>query len=373
MRILQVFAEPFANGGQESFIMNMYNNIDKSKFQFDFFTPYSCDNTKMAKKIKENGGNLYVCNKEFNCKKRKKYFVNELKKFLKANKYKNVHIHSGSIFALLNGARIAKKSGANQIIVHSHCTGIDSYKYRLIKKYSEKIFLRNVTDYLACSELAAEWKFPKKIVDKHNYTVIRNGIEVEKFVFNEDIRNEYRKMLNIKENEFVIGNIGRFEKQKNHSFLIEVFEKMLQIEGNCKLLLVGNGVEKEKIISIIKEKNIDNKVIMLENRSDCNRILQAMDVFVFPSLFEGLGIVAIEAQAAGLKTFCSENVPQEINLTNLYERIELSEGVDYWAKYILNKKNYTRQNLFNQIKQKGYDAIDSVKLLEYIYERRKSE
>ena len=367
MRVLQIFAEPFSDGGQESFVMNMYNNIDRNNVQFDFFTPYYCDNLKMKEKIENLGGKVFIQGRAFDTKKRKKFFIEELQKFLQNNNYEIVHIHSGSVFALAYGARIAKKNGVKNIIVHSHCTGINSLKYKVIKAISEKIFLSNATHYLACSKDAAAWKFPTKIMEENQYTVIKNGIELEKFSYNVDIRNEYRKNLNIGKEDFVIGHVGRFETQKNHNFLVEIFEEVSSRETNAKLLLVGTGSLKDEIINKIKEKNMKDKVIMLENRNDVNKILQATDIFVFPSLFEGLGIVAIEAQAAGLQTICSENIPEEADVTTLFHKLDIGMGKDKWAEKILEYKKYDRKNTIEEIRNKGYDAQKSAKALEYIY------
>lgn len=367
MRVLQVFGEPLSTGGQEAFIMNIYDNIDKNKVQFDFFTPYYCDNLKMKDKIECSGGKVFAQGREFESKKRKKFFVQELKNFLKDNNYEIVHIHSGSIFALSYGAKISKKYGAKKIIVHSHCTGTDSLKYRVIKKLSERVFLNNATDYLACSKEAAIWKFPKKVIEENQYTVIKNGIQLEKFAYNKEIRGEYRKKFNIEKEELVIGHIGRFEAEKNHEYLVEIFEELSRRKKNVKLLLVGTGALKNNIINKINEKNMQDKVILLENRDDVNKILQAVDIFVFPSLFEGLGIVAIEAQATGLHTICSENIPKEANVTELFHQLELNVGKEKWADEILKYIKCDRKDMIESIKAKGYEAKKSAEIILNIY------
>lgn len=368
IRVLQVFGEPLSNGGQESFIMNMYRNIDKKKIQFDFYTPFFCDNERLENEIKKLGGNVYTSNGRFEEEGVKKDFITGLKKFLNKHKYEVIHINSGSIFNLAFGAKIAKKSGARKIIVHSHATGIDNIRYKIIKFLSTTIFLNNVTNYLACSEDAAKWKFPKKIVQASNYTIIKNGIDLEKYIYNENTRKKYRKLLGIADNEFVIGHIGRFEKSKNHIFLINIFEKVLKNNPNTRLLLVGTGTLKEEINNILNEKNIANKVIFLEKRNDINNILQAMDVFVFPSLFEGLGIAVIEAQAAGLFTICSNNIPEEANVTELFRKVSLNEDREKWVEEIIKCKNYERKNTINCIKEKGFCAKDVAQKLEKLYQ-----
>ena len=322
---------------------------------------------KMREKIELYGGEVIAQGKNFETKKRKRFFVQELTKFLKKSKYDIVHIHSGSIFVLAYGAKIANKYGARKIIVHSHCTGVDNMKYKIVKMASEKIFIDNATNYLACSREAAIWKFPQSIIENEKFVVIKNGIQLEKFKYLEKIRTEYRSMLDIKDNEFVIGNVGRFEIQKNHEYLLEIFEELSKKMTNSKLILVGTGTLKEKIIKQIKEKKLQNKVIILEKRDDVNKILQAMDVFVFPSFFEGLGIVAIEAQAAGLHTICSENIPPEANMTDLFHKLNISDGKEVWVNEILKYIKYERSDRVELLRKNGYEARESAKTIENIY------
>ena len=369
-RVLQIYGEILSNGGQEAYSMNMYRNINREKVQFDFYTPYYCDNEKLVKEIEQLGGKVYTGGGKFELEGNKKDFVKNLSEFLSNNPYEIVHINSGSIFALAFGAKIAKKHGAKKIIVHSHCTGNDNIKYRIIKAISSGIFLRNATYYCACSKEAASWKFPKSIIKKEKYDIIKNGIELDKFKFSKRIRDEYRKQLDL-ENQFVIAHVGRFTDQKNHEFLINVFEELKNRCKNCKLLLIGDGPNKEKIITMLNEKNLKNSVSFLGIRNDVNKILQAADMFIFPSRFEGLGIVAIEAQATGLPTLCSENVPEEANQTDLFNKLNLFDGIDTWINKIieLKDKKYenTREDYTEKLRLAGYDAKDSAKRLEDIY------
>ena len=372
MKVLQMFAEPFSSGGQEAFIMNMYENIDKNKVQFDFFTPYYCDNVKMKERIESMGGRIFAQNGSFDSKNRKKIFIKEAKEFLKLHKYDIIHIHSGSIFALAFGSKIAKKSGAKRVIVHSHVTGINTIKYRIIKKISERIFLKNATDYLACSHMAAEWKFPEEIIEKKEYTVLHNGIELEKYKFSEEARKEYREKFGLQGN-FVICNIGRLVEQKNQEFLIDIFNEICKKNANSKLLLIGEGEKEDILKAKVKDLKLEDKTIFLKKRNDIEKILQAADVFVFPSIMEGLGIAAIEAQAAGLPTICSENIPEDANLTSLFHTVRLEDGSVAWRDEILKYINYQRnQESIKELKEKGYNAIDCAKNLELIYMRKEA-
>ena len=162
-RVLDILGEPIVKGGQESFILNMYNNMDLNKIVIDVATPFYCENEDFIKNVEENGGKVYIGNLSFE-KNKKKNFIKYVKDFLNKNAYEIVHIQSGSIFELMMGAKIAKQYGVKKIIVHSHCGGDENLKYKIIKMISKKYFLKNATDYWACSNLAAEWKFPNKII-----------------------------------------------------------------------------------------------------------------------------------------------------------------------------------------------------------------
>jgi len=369
MRVLQVFGEPLSFGGQEAFVMNMYECIDKSKIQFDFFTPYYCDNAEMKKRINILGGNVYTGNKEFNTKKRKIYYISELRKFLKDNKYEIIHINSGSTFSLAYGSKIAKRNGVKRVIVHSHSQGIINFKHRIISRLSRKKYKKYTDVYIACSEEAAMGKFPKDIVREKRYMIIKNGINLDKYRFNKQIRKKYRNELNYTSEDFVVGHVGRMEKEKNHFFILDVFKQLLKNEPKARLLLIGTGSLKASIKSKIQEDKIQDKVTILENRSDVNNILQAMDVFILPSLYEGLPIATIEAQATGMKVYVSENITDATKVTDNLIKFELSKGSEYWANQILCNylHNYVRDDLTMQINQKGWDAQESAKKLEKIY------
>lgn len=375
MRILEVFAEPLSYGGQEAFILNMYMNFKEQKNKYVFFTPYYCDNNKLQQEVEKRKDVIIARNKNFDSKLRKKYYVEELKKFFKEDhNFDVVHIHSGSIFALANGAKICAHNGIEKIIVHSHCTGVENLKHKIIKKLYERKLLKYPTDYFACSVDAADFKFPKKIICEKKYKVIKNGINLEKFSFDINARQEYRKNFNI-EDDFVIINVGRMAISKNQFFLIDIMNIIVNKYKvkNTKLILIGDGILKNQILDKINYYNLNENIIILSNRNDINELLSASDLFVFPSIYEGLGIVAIEAQANGLETFCSDMVPNEANITPLFQKFDLKIGAEAWSKSILNYKNKyngrENKSFKNQIFKKGYDVKESSKILEELYEK----
>ena len=239
-------------------------------------------------------------------------------------------------------------------------------KIALLKHNILKKILPLMTDeFLACSKLAGEWLYPEKYLDR--VKIINNGIDIEKYKFNLEIRNQLKKEMNLEE-KFVLGHIGRFSYSKNHKFLIEIFNEVQKIEKESILLLIGNGELEEKTKDQVKQLNLEEKVIFLGTTDKVESYLQIMDVFVFPSQFEGLGLVAIEAQTAALKVIASDKVPLEAKLSDYLEYFSLNKNSKEWAEEILKYKNsYERKDMTKEIEKVGYSIKSSAKELEKIY------
>lgn len=366
VRVLQIFCEPLANGGQESFIMNMYRNINYNEVQFDFFTPFSCENVKLKEEIERLGGKVWTADRKFDNKKNK-CVKEEIKKFLKNKQYEIVHIHSGSTYSLMIAAKIARETGVNNVIVHSHCGGFKNLKYRIIKIISKNFFLKYPTHYFACSKLAAEWKFPKKIIKDNKYIILNNAIDTNTIYYSEEIRNKKREELQI-EDKFVVGHIGRFSIQKNHDFLIDIFYEIQKKKNNAVLLLIGVGELQDDIRKKVSDMGLNEKVVFLNLRKDISELLNAMDAFVLPSFFEGLPVVGVEAQATGLQVFTSTGVTRELPLSEISYYYSLQEKPEVWANHILNEcKEYKRSNTTKLIKKSGYDVAEAAKRMQKLY------
>ena len=269
-------------GGVESVVMNYYRNIDRNRIQFHFLCDE--DSTDIPyEEIEKLGGKVIVIppyQKLFKYQK-------ELYRIFKENNYKIIHSHINelSVFPL----RIAKKAGVPIRIAHSHSTSNKKeWKKNILKMILRPFSKLYANNYFACTEYAGKWLFGKKVVERKELNVINNAIDLKKFEFNEKIREDLRKELGIKEDTIVIGHIGRFMKQKNHEFLIDVFEKAIKQDDNIYLILVGQGPLEDKIKEMAKEKGIENKILFLGQRNDVNKLYQAMDIFVLPSLYEGL-------------------------------------------------------------------------------------
>lgn len=368
--VLEVFAEPFSNGGQESFIMNIFRNINKNTIHMDFYTPYYCDNDAYKKEIEHAGSKIYTGNGRFTDNNgNKKDFTNGLKEFLKTHKYEIIHIHSGSIFSLFFGAKIAKKSGAKNVIIHSHCGGFNNLKYKLIKTYTGLFMKKYVDYYFACSNLAAEWKFPKKIIKNKDYILINNGINTKKMYYNPVVRDEYRHKLDLRK-KLVFIHVGRFSIQKNHSFLIDIFNEIHKSNKDTILLLVGAGETINEVKEKVESLDLKDSVKFLGLRSDINELLNASDAFILPSLFEGLPVVGVEAQATGLPVFTSTEVTKELPIKDLSYYYNLEDKPSLWAKKILKEvTKYKRRNTTNEMIEAKYDIKDSAKELQELYLR----
>lgn len=269
-------------GGVESVVMNYYRNIDRNKIQFHFLCDE--DSTDIPyEEIEKLGGKVIVIppyQKLFKYQK-------ELYRIFKENNYKIIHSHINalSVFPL----RIAKKAGVPIRIAHSHSTSNKKeWKKNILKMILRPLSKLYANKYFACTEYAGKWLFGKKVVERKELNVINNAIDLKKFEFNKNAREDLRKELGIKEDVLVIGHVGRFMKQKNHEFLIDVFEKAIKQDDNIYLILVGQGPLEDKIKEMAKEKGIEDKILFLGQRNDVNKLYQAMDIFVLPSLYEGL-------------------------------------------------------------------------------------
>ena len=269
-------------GGVESVVMNYYKNIDRNRIQFHFLCDE--DSTDIPyEEIEKLGGKVIVIppyQKLFKYQK-------ELYRIFKENNYKIIHSHINalSVFPL----RIAKKAGVPIRIAHNHSTSNKKeWKKNILKMILRPFSKLYANNYFACTEYAGKWLFGKKVVERKELNVINNAIDLKKFEFNENTREDLRKELGIKEDVLVIGHVGRFMKQKNHEFLIDVFEKAIKQDDNIYLILVGQGPLEDKIKEMAKEKGIEYKILFLGQRNDVNKLYQAMDIFVLPSLYEGL-------------------------------------------------------------------------------------
>ncbi|MCL6572365.1 MAG: glycosyltransferase family 1 protein [Bacillus sp. (in: Bacteria)] len=352
LRILHVVVN-MNRGGAETLLMNLYRNIDRSKIQFDFLT---CKEGVFDQEIIHKGGKVHripyisdVGHFQY-IKQLDTFFTNHLE-------YKIVHSHMDKMSGLV--LRAAKKAGIPNRISHSHNTQSEGgISTRVYKWLSGKYILPNATDYIACSNSAAQWLFNEKSTKA---TILKNGIEYEQFAYSPNIRKQLRKELQLDEKTFVLGHVGRFCLQKNHSFLLDMFKRFNQLQGNTLLILVGDGPLREVIENKARELRLDKKVKFMGIRSDINRLLQAFDSFVFPSFHEGLPVTLIEAQASGLPCLISDRISKEVDMgMNLVEYASLSDLQDWVEKIrLISSRQPVRYMKFNTFSEKGYDIKES--------------
>lgn len=372
IRILEVFGEPISRGGQESYVMNNLMHMDFSGIHVDLFTPYFCDNLNYQEFIHNNGGEILQGNMPFLVGGTRREIIPIFRDFISKNSYDIVHIHSGSISVLAYYAREAALSGTERVIVHSHSSGVkENLKHFLIKMYSAHIFRKYATDFFACSLEAAKWKYPKDVLPK--VKVLKNGVDLDKFKFDENTRNRLREEHGINENTFVLGHVGRFTYEKNQIFLIEVLSEYFH---HCKnkdavLMLVGDGPERKNVEERARNLGVLDKVIFVGMKDNVSDYMQTFDVFLFPSMYEGLGIVGIEAQAVGLPVIASNGIPRAMKVTDAVCFLNL-EDVPLWIKkidFFIGKKD-VKNNTTQQIRERGYDVNRTAKELLDIYTRK---
>lgn len=348
-------------GGLETMIMNYYRNIDRTKIQFDFIVHR---NAKGAydNEIKQLGGNIFNlspirpgnyrrCFKEFDS------FFDEHKE------YRVVHSHLGDNSSFI--ARSAKQHRLPCRIAHSHVAG-NKYDWRYPFRFYARCYHKgNVNQMFSCGKEAAKWLFPTKELDK--VTIMNNAIETERFLYCKTISENIKKQLGI-EDKFVIGHVGRFNKQKNHEYLIDIFKEVHDKEPKSILVLVGNGELEEEINRKVEDCHLKKDVIFLGVLENVNELLQGFDLFLFPSINEGLPVTVIEAQASGLQCVIANSISKEVKITDLVEFISLKQKPEYWADRILSRNNgYERRNMYEDIVKAGFDIKDNVKWLEKFY------
>lgn len=337
-------------GGAETFIMNLYRNIDRTQLQFDFLL--STEKNAYAEEIRKLGGCIYIIEPRRNGLTK---YKNALNNFFSEHKYAIVHQHCSSL-SPIDPLVIAKKWGVPTRVIHSH----NSYQSGMVHKilhYLRKPLIKKIaTHYLGCSDLANNWMYKYTgVLDKA--IMINNGVNTSLFSYNENIRKDVRDKLGV-EGKVLFGHVGRFSKVKNHRFIIKIFNAYLEKYGNAHLILVGNGELYEETRSIVTGLNIDEHVTFLGVRTDVNELLQAMDILLMPSFYEGLPVSLVEAQVSGVMTYATNIISKDVALADNIKFLSLSNDENFWAEYIYNDyKEYIRKDKSELIKKLGFDIL----------------
>ncbi len=361
IRVLQIIGF-VCGGGVEAVIMNYYRNIDRNKIQFDFVID-GYEKTALDNEILSLGGKVY---------KVEPYTKNPLKniyqiyRVIKDNNYQIVHsnMNTLSVFSLF----AAWLAGAKVRILHNHSTAVKSEKLRSAMKYILRPFAPVFANrYMACSKLAGEWMYGKKNMQSGEVKVLNNAIDVDAFAYNENLRKKLRQDLNIDEDTLVIGHVGRFMYQKNHDFLIDIFNEIHKQKSNSLLLLIGDGPLRQSTEEKVKNYNLQDSVNFLGLRKDVKDLYNAMDVFVLPSWYEGLPVVSVEAQANGLPCFVSDKVSKECYLSSSMHFISLDKNADIWSKEILNSKLTRNKSAKQELIANNFEIKNEAKKLIGLY------
>ena len=356
IRILHVVND-MHRAGLETMLMNYYRNIDRTKIQFDFLT-HRPEKSDYDDEIISMGGKMYYAPRLYP-QNYPAYFKYMEKFFAEHPEYQIIHSHIDAMSYLPLCA--AKKAGIPVRIAHSHNTSIDrDFKY-ILKQFFRSRITSVANHYCACGKEAGEFLFKGKYT-----TVIPNAIEVDKFLFNLEMRKNKREELGLKD-EFVLGHVGRLSYQKNHKFLIEIFSEVHKKNKNTVLLLIGVGEKEHEIKEQVRTLGLENVVRFLGSRSDVNELYQAMDIFVMPSFFEGIPVTGIEAQFAELPCIFSTKVPQEVSFTNKCRFMTLEESTDKWAEAILNVDPNVRREDSMTVKNSWYNIKNAKSLLVEYY------
>lgn len=323
VRVLHVLQRMEA-GGTQAFLMNLYRNIDRSKLQFDFLVEYG-EKQFYDDEIEAMGGRIYrtTVREDKNLPRFCRYLRDF---FAEHQEYNVVHCHTYSIGFFVLGA--AERAGVTVRIAHSHNNSMSGLAVPL-KIVLRSLFPVHANRFMACSDEAGKFLFGER-----EFMVVKNAIIVDRFAFDEATRAEVRAELEL-DGSLVVGSVGRLHFQKNQAFLLDAFKEVHELRPDAKLLLVGNGPLRDELLAKAQAVGVADCLTLLSNRSDMDRLYQAMDVFVLPSLYEGLGIVAIEAQSAGLPTICSNGVAEDANVSPLFSRMALEDSPKAWAEAIV--------------------------------------
>lgn len=366
-RVLQIMGG-LKRGGLETFAMNIYRSIDRSEIQFDFLLTQVVggDYEEEAKSMGANIYHLPARNKGY------KAYRKALDDFFREHHdYIAIHEHISSLTSI-EPAYYAKKYGIPVRIFHSHSSSIQKslrlHWVHTILHYLNKPKVHSyATHYLGCSDKALDWMYKYTGV-RSGALMVNNGIDCEQYAFKKNVRAEVRKEFCIDADDFVIGHVGRFIPLKNQGFLVDIVDELHKTMPSAKLLLVGEGDTMDEIKAKVSDKGLEKSVIFTGVRSDVARLMQAMDIFVMPSWFEGLPVSLVEAQAAGLPVVASESISHDSDITENILFKSINESVEEWVESIVKwKEKCGRPNNIEKIKKTGFDSKTTVKQLVKIY------
>lgn len=360
IRVLQIIGI-VAGGGVEAVVLNYYKHIDRTKVQFDFIV-HNDNKIDITQKVEAMGGKVYKVTPYY---KNPIAFMHGIYKVIRDHHYRIVHSNMNTLSAFSLFAAWA--AGAPVRILHNHSTSSPGETKRNIMKFILRPFARLFANhYLACSRLAGEWMYGRKMMDSGKVKIVNNALDLKKYAFNSRKREMLRKELGFTD-EFVIGHVGRFMFQKNHEFLIDVFVKAYKKNPHMVLLLIGDGPLRSAMEEKVKKLGLTDHVNFLGLRNDVQNLYNVMDIFVLPSHYEGLPVVGVEAQANGLPCLFSTKVTKETHLTHSAQFLDLSTGASKWAERIVSMKYKRNEEVGEELRQAGFEINKEARNLANFY------
>lgn len=360
IRVLQIIGI-VAGGGVEAVVLNYYKHIDRTKVQFDFIV-HNDNKIDITQKVEAMGGKVYKVTPYY---KNPIAFMWDIYKVIKRHHYRIVHSNMNTLSAFSLFAAWA--AGAPVRILHNHSTSSPGETKRNIMKFMLRPFARLFANhYLACSRLAGEWMYGRKMMDSGKVTIVNNAIDLKKYAFNPQKRNLLRKELGLAD-EFVIGHVGRFMFPKNHEFLIDVFAEAYKKNPHMALLLVGDGPLRPAMEEKVRKLGLTDHVKFLGLRNNVQDFYHVMDILVLPSHYEGLPVVGVEAQANGLPCLFSTKVTKETRLTHSAQFLDLEAGASMWAEEIISIKCERNKKAGDELRQAGFEIYKEAEKLVKFY------
>lgn len=356
IRVLHIVTY-MGRGGLETMIMNYYRYIDRKKIQFDFLVHRDFEADYDAE-IESLGGKIYRL-PQLNPISDK--YLKALDHFFEEHtEYPIVHCHLDCMAGI--PLKYAKKHNVLVRIAHAHSSSQTKDKKYLLKLYYKQKIRKYASHLLACADAAGKWMF-----QTNDFTVLNNAIDTSKYKYNEETNMQIRGKWNVPKDAIVVGHVGRFAPPKNHMFLISVFAEIVKRNEKAILLLVGDGELRSNAEEQVKMLGLEKQVIFAGQCSNVDELLQCMNVFVFPSIYEGLPVSLVEAQAAGLPCLISDKVPIECKKTDLVKQIGLQESKETWADEILKAAMCSKKDTSKEIIESGFDIVENAKWLENFY------
>lgn len=370
MRVLHLYADPRLTHGAAIFEYRIAQMLKDDGIHFD----YLCSKELLpedAARYALNGSRVY----ELGVNEKLNLIAHEIKaniayyKFFKSHDYKIVYADTENALRAVH-LLMARLAGVPVRVLHSHNTQLQtrSRTSHLIARVLRHLFRFSATHYFACSDLAAQWLFPPSVCRRKNYRVLQNGVDLNQFRFNPELRSNLRAKLGISEDTLLLGHVGRFMPQKNHSFLLDIFAGVAAKRADVRLMLIGDGPLREEAEKKAMDLGIADRVLFIGNVQNVNEYLQAMDMFIMPSLFEGLPVTGIEAQAAGLNCIFSETITRELGITDLAEYLPIDRGTDVWVERICRQNtDAPRRIMDEEIIRAGYSIDNTAAQLREFY------